>query len=99
MKIDTLTFIEHLLQNKQPSSVFHPHISVLVPTIISAVADPFYKISSEALLVLESLVKVLRPLHSHQEEASPNFKQYVDMVRASNKLTSYINWKHFQLLD
>ena len=63
MKIDTLSFVQHLLQNQgQMPSVFHPHAPVLVPAIIAAVSDPFYKISSEALLVLESLVKVLRPL-------------------------------------
>ena len=62
MKIDTLSFVQHLLQNQgQQASVFHPHAPVLVPAIIQAVSDPFYKISSEALLVLESLVKVLRP--------------------------------------
>lgn len=30
--------------------------------MINAVSDPFYKISSEALLVLETLVTVLRPM-------------------------------------
>lgn len=64
MKIDTLSFVQHLLQNQgQMPNVFHPHAPVLVPAIITAVSDPFYKISSEALLVLESLVKVLRPLN------------------------------------
>jgi hypothetical protein len=62
MKIDTLAFIQHLLQHNQPATVFHPHSKVLVPTVINAVSDPFYKISSEALLVLESLVNVLRPM-------------------------------------
>ncbi len=63
MKIDTLSFVPHLLRNQcQPPTVFHPHAPVLVPAVITAVSDPFYKISSEALLVLESLVKVLRPL-------------------------------------
>ena len=38
--------------------MFHPHASLLVPAVISAVSDPFYKISSEALLVLQLLVKV-----------------------------------------
>ena len=62
MKIDTLAFIQHLLQHNQPVTVFHPHSKVLVPAVINAVSDPFYKISSEALLVLETLVTVLRPM-------------------------------------
>ena len=41
---------------------FHPHADTLVPAVIAAVADTFYKISSEALVVLQQLVKVLRPL-------------------------------------
>jgi len=63
MKIDTLSFIQCLLSGHHPT-VFHPHAATLVPAIISAVSDTFYKISSEALVVLQLLVKVLRPLHS-----------------------------------
>ena len=40
-------------------TVFHPHAAVLVPAVIAAVSDTFYKISSEALVVLQLLVKVL----------------------------------------
>ena len=63
MKIDTLSFVQALLSGHHPT-VFHPHAAVLVPAIIAAVADTFYKISSEALVVLQLLVKVLRPLDS-----------------------------------
>ena len=63
MKIDTLSFIQCLLSGHHPT-VFHPHAQVLVPAIIAAVSDTFYKISSEALVVLQLLVKVLRPLDS-----------------------------------
>ena len=79
MKIDTLSFIQHLLNNQgQLPSVFHPHAPVLVPAIITAVSDPFYKISSEALLVLESLVKVVRPLGS--EKMTFDFRPYTDNI-------------------
>ncbi len=61
MKIDTLSFINILLSNHSPC-VFHAHISVLVPPVVTAVGDPFYKITSEALLVTQQLVKVIRPL-------------------------------------
>jgi len=64
MKIDTLSFIQSLLSSHHPT-VFHPHTDILVPAVISSVSDSFYKISSEALIVLQLLVKILRPLESH----------------------------------
>lgn len=61
MKIDALTFVHHMLTGHSPQ-VFHPHVPVLVPLIVTAVFDPFYKIATEALSVLQQLVKVIRPL-------------------------------------
>lgn len=61
MKIDTLAFLNCLLTYHNPE-VFHCHINILVQPIIHAVGDMFYKITSEALLVLQQLVKVIRPL-------------------------------------
>lgn len=63
MKIDTLTFV-HCLLSSHPPEVFHPHMGVLIAPVIAAVNDPFYKITAEALLVLQQLVKVIRPLDS-----------------------------------
>lgn len=79
MKIDTLAFIQHLLMTHQPGSVFHPHAPVLVPAIIASVSDTFYKISSEALLVLESLVKVLRPVGKNKDSQF-DIKPYCNKV-------------------
>ncbi|NWX88014.1 CAND1 protein, partial [Nothoprocta pentlandii] len=61
MRIDTLSFLHVLLCNHQPE-VFHPHIKTLLPPIVACIGDPFYKITSEALLVTQQLVKVIRPL-------------------------------------
>lgn len=61
MKIDTLGFV-HTLLTSHPAHVFHPHINVLLPPVITAVGDNFYKITAEALLVLQEFVKVIRPL-------------------------------------
>lgn len=61
MKIDTLSFV-HTLLCSHPAEVFHAHMDVLVPPVVAAVSDNFYKITAEALLVLQQLVKVLRPL-------------------------------------
>lgn len=61
MKIDTLIFM-HCLLTTHPPDVFHPHMTVLMAPVIAAVNDSFYKITAEALLVLQQLVKVIRPL-------------------------------------
>lgn len=61
MKIEALAFLSALLQGHQPY-VFASHISVLVPLVITAVFDPFYKIATEGLIVLQQLVQVIRPL-------------------------------------
>ncbi|NWT03941.1 CAND1 protein, partial [Mionectes macconnelli] len=61
MRIDTLSFLHVLLCNHQPE-VFHPHIKSLLPPVVTCIGDPFYKITSEALLVTQQLVRVIRPL-------------------------------------
>lgn len=60
MKIDTLAFVNTLLLTHPPDA-FHPHMCVIAPSIIAAAGDPFYKITAEALLVLQQLVQVIRP--------------------------------------
>ncbi len=93
MKIDTLTFIQHLLQGQSgpaDAAALDQHSPVLVPIVIHCVGDPFYKISSEALLVLETLVKVLRPVpEGTNEPVQPpeeNFKKYIKQVRGKGIL-------------
>lgn len=61
MKIDTLNFLTVLLTQHSPA-VLHPHIGVIIPAVVTAVDDNFYKITSEALLVLNLVVKTIRPL-------------------------------------
>lgn len=63
MKIDALSFIYCLLTT-HPPHVFHEHIDVILPPVILAVGDNFYKVTAEALLVLQELVKVIRPLQT-----------------------------------
>lgn len=41
-----------------PAHAFHAHVPALVPPVVACVGDPFYKITSEALLVTQQLVKV-----------------------------------------
>ncbi|XP_005997881.1 cullin-associated NEDD8-dissociated protein 1 [Latimeria chalumnae] len=74
MKIDALSFLHVILCN-HPPEVFHPHVKVLLPHVVACVADPFYKITSEALLVSQQLVKVIRPLEKHSSfDAKPYVK-------------------------
>lgn len=62
IKISALGFLCSLLTCHTPSYLFQPHIPTLVPIIITAVFDSFYKISTEALQVMQQLVKIIRPL-------------------------------------
>lgn len=59
--MDALAFLQGLL-GTEPAEAFHPHLPVLLPPVIACVADPFYKIAAEALLVLQELVRTLWPL-------------------------------------
>jgi len=61
MKIDTLSFI-HCVLTSHPPEIFHPWVEQIIVPILGAVGDPFYKITAEALIVLQEMVKVIRPL-------------------------------------
>uniref|UniRef100_A0A4W3KA74 Cullin-associated and neddylation-dissociated 2 (putative) n=2 Tax=Callorhinchus milii TaxID=7868 RepID=A0A4W3KA74_CALMI len=61
MKIDALSFL-HVILCSHPPEIFHPHINTLLPPTVACISDPFYKITSEALLVTQQLVEVIRPL-------------------------------------
>lgn len=76
MKIDSLGFVHCMLIGHNPQ-VFHDHIPLLVPLIVNAVFDPFYKIATEALLVLQQLVKVIRPL---DQPSNFNFTPFVGQL-------------------
>lgn len=60
MKIDALVFVQELIKTHQPQT-FYSHIHAILPAVLTAVMDSFYKISSEALTLLTSLVSVIRP--------------------------------------
>uniref|UniRef100_A0A8C7FAK9 Cullin-associated and neddylation-dissociated 2 (putative) n=1 Tax=Oncorhynchus kisutch TaxID=8019 RepID=A0A8C7FAK9_ONCKI len=61
MKIDALSFLNVLLCS-HPPAVFQPHMKVILPPVVQCVEDPFYKITSEALLVTQQMVKIICPL-------------------------------------
>lgn len=60
MRIDALSFF-HVLLLSHPPQAFQPHMQVLLPPVVACVEDSFYKITSEALLVIQQLVRVMRP--------------------------------------
>ncbi|XP_069025660.1 cullin-associated NEDD8-dissociated protein 2 [Embiotoca jacksoni] len=60
MRIDALCFF-HVLLLSHPPQAFQPHMQVLLPPVVACVEDTFYKITSEALLVTQQLVRVMRP--------------------------------------
>lgn len=60
MRIDALSFF-HVLLLSHPPQAFQPHMQVLLPPVVACVEDSFYKITSEALLVVQQLVRVMRP--------------------------------------
>ncbi|KAM6980352.1 cullin-associated NEDD8-dissociated protein 2 [Aplochiton taeniatus] len=61
MKIDALSFLHVLLLSHSPE-LFHPHMQLILPPVAMCVDDSFYKITSEALLVTQQLVRVMCPL-------------------------------------
>ncbi|KAM7006274.1 cullin-associated NEDD8-dissociated protein 2 isoform 1-T1 [Tautogolabrus adspersus] len=60
MRIDALSFF-HVLLLTHPPQTFQTHMQVLLPPVVACVEDTFYKITSEALLVTQQLVRVMRP--------------------------------------
>lgn len=78
LKITALAFLHALLQTHDDSNRFHKHIKTMLPLILAHANDSFYKIASEALLVLQELVKIIRPKStvSIQNE----FKPFVEQI-------------------
>ncbi|XP_069592324.1 cullin-associated NEDD8-dissociated protein 1-like isoform X2 [Ranitomeya imitator] len=75
MRLDTLMFL-HVILNCHPPECFQPHLPALLPPVVACISDTFYKITSEALLVAQQLVKVIRPLDQAKiPEPSPYTKE------------------------
>lgn len=63
MRIETLQLISAICDTHS-SKVITPYIGSIVPTIVAAIQDRYYKISSEALVSVESIIKVITPPRS-----------------------------------
>lgn len=60
---DTLSFIHYILASHQVQAL-QPHITEIIPLILNTIDHDYYKISVEGLLVLQELIKVMRPLNT-----------------------------------
>ncbi len=67
MRIDALQLISAICDTHS-SKVVAPYIGAIVPSIVTAIKDKYYKVSSEALLAIESLIKILTPPRSAGSE-------------------------------
>lgn len=77
MKIEALSFLNVLLKTHK-SQVFSNYFHALVTEIKKAVGDPFYKITSEALLVLTQIIPIIRP--SLDVHCDANIMSYLDGI-------------------
>ena len=72
------------------SSVLQPFLPKIIPGVISAVNDKYYKISSEAIGTVEQLVKTLTPprsrstTQSHKEDLQNLYHAIVNKVSATD---------------
>lgn len=72
------------------SSVLQPYLPKIVPGVVKAVNEKYYKISSEAIGTVEQLVKVLTPPRSraatqkHQTDLQELYKVIVGRVSAND---------------
>lgn len=60
MRMDALVFLQELLK-MHPPTIFQPRVPDILPPVLAAVSDSFYRIASEALTLLSSLIRVMRP--------------------------------------
>ncbi len=63
LRIEALQLISTICDTHS-SSVLAPHIENIIPGVVAAVSDKYYKVSSEAIRVVESIIKVLTPPRS-----------------------------------
>lgn len=81
LRIEALQLVSVVCDNHS-SSVIAPFIPVLVPAVAAAVNDKYCKVSSEALMTVESLLKVLTPPRSvgTEQKARPFVEKLYNVV-------------------
>lgn len=81
LRIAALRLIGDLTESHS-SSVLQPYLSKIVPGVVSAVNDKFYKISGEAVGTVEQLVKALTPPRSRSvgQKHQADLKRLFDVI-------------------
>ena len=67
MRIESLQLVSAICDTHS-SKIIGPYIGIMVPGVIAAINDRNYKVSSDALLSMESIIKVLTPPRSAGSE-------------------------------
>lgn len=76
VRIEALRLIKALCET-HTSRVVMPFVEQITPTLISAMQDDSFKVSSEAIIVAESLIRILCPLVT---SADPQAKAYTERI-------------------
>lgn len=74
IKYDIFTFLGCALVAHPPEKL-HPHMDVVVPLVVQAIREQFYKLAAEGLSVTSLLIRVLRP--SVTESCGFDYTPYV----------------------
>jgi len=89
LRISALKLISDLCETHS-SSVLQPFLPKIIPGIISAVRDRYYKISAEAIRTVEQLIKVLTPPRSksggtkYQSDIQKLYEVITDRISAND---------------
>jgi len=89
LRIAALRLISSLAETHS-SSILQPYLAKIVPGVVTAVKDKFYKISGEAIGTIEQLVKALTPPRSrsrgqkHQADIRQLYEVIINRVSAND---------------
>lgn len=89
LRITALRLISDIAET-HPSSVLQPYLGMIVPAVVDAAQDKFYKISGEAVCTVEQLIKALSPPRSrsvglrHQPDLHQLYRVIVGRVTAND---------------
>ncbi|KAJ1553245.1 Cullin-associated NEDD8-dissociated protein 2, partial [Cladochytrium tenue] len=80
LKIEVLQFLQAVLSTHSPSTL-EAFLPRLVKSTVAATQEKFYKITSEALLVLIELIKTVRPIPDGAVSVAPASPQSVSTIQ------------------
>ncbi|KAI2623095.1 TIP120-domain-containing protein [Hypoxylon sp. NC1633] len=89
LRVAVLRFISDIVKTHS-SSLFQPYLGKIVSSVVTAVNDRFYKISSEAVRTAEELVKAITPprarltTQKHRPELHKLYEIIVDRASTSD---------------